>query len=660
MHTIGVLVHSLTVEYTTDILSGIVDYFNERDVRVVIGQIKNPHCSMGMFEYQNWSGTEFFFSEQVEGIIVISGDFTSHMKIDDFGYYLNVFSLGQPVVSIGAEVDISNCYNIKINCEQSYDTIIKHLKKQHKCQHIAFYSALKINSTEAKERYEAFIKAMDKNHMYYDESYFISGNFSEEVAYETMKNKYKSADEFPFDAIVASNDLIAIGCISALQEIGLRIPVDVKVVGFDDTSKSFLHNPRISTINQNLFEQGRTAAQLILKKIKTPGKHVQKQTFLDTSPLYRQSCGCIPMDNSDTIFMDSKSRIRHSKTDQERHIRTNNRYYNILSEIDIFNTIFDMVHSTNTLEVFSYTLKYIMKATQIRSMFISFYDTPITLKRPDVFVMPDKMKSVIYVNQDEDFRIYDRNYEFNPKQCLIPEKYMDSKSGTYLYHTIFSGEKNYGYLVCRIDNDHFAIDCIFMKIIINAITQAFEYSSSVNENKKLSLENEQLQQNNSSLTIQTKTDELTKLLNRRGFYEFGQRTIDMAIEMNSTGMVFFADLDGLKIINDTYGHKMGDVAIKSIAQVLSKSLRSNDICARLSGDEFGAIAVGMTHEHVEEFRKKIKNLCHEISVEKNFPFELSCSFGETEFNQQHHSLKELLATADERLYIEKRQKKMKV
>lgn len=124
--------------------------------------------------------------------------------------------------------------------------------------------------------------------------------------------------------------------------------------------------------------------------------------------------------------------------------------------------------------------------------------------------------------------------------------------------------------------------------------------------------------------------------------------------MNTKGLVIYGDMDGLKRINDTYGHEMGDAAIQCQAQVLSHSFRINDIVARIGGDEFAAVAVGMPIEQLPKLRKKIEKYSIEFSKQFNLPFTISCSIGAAEFSTEFSSLQELLSAADKELYEEKR------
>ena len=86
-----------------------------------------------------------------------------------------------------------------------------------------------------------------------------------------------------------------------------------------------------------------------------------------------------------------------------------------------------------------------------------------------------------------------------------------------------------------------------------------------------------------SLTI---IDDLTKLYNRRGFLTLAERHLKLAVRKKTGVFLLFADLDGLKIINDTFGHLEGDRALIDAADILRASFRSADIIARLGGDEF--------------------------------------------------------------------------
>jgi diguanylate cyclase (GGDEF)-like protein len=203
-------------------------------------------------------------------------------------------------------------------------------------------------------------------------------------------------------------------------------------------------------------------------------------------------------------------------------------------------------------------------------------------------------------------------------------------------------------MICRIKENKFADYNVYLKIIMNAVAQAYEYTSKIQEGRNLEREN-------SDLAMQSRMDELTGILNRRGFIEQGQAALDLLQETDTSGVIFFADMDGLKKINDTYGHEMGDKAIMLQARVLKDIFRSSDVIGRLSGDEFGIVALGMKIGYVEHTKLKIDMLCKKVSIENQLPFTLSISLGAVDL-QKSSVIKQLLSEADKELYKEKKKK----
>lgn len=287
-----------------------------------------------------------------------------------------------------------------------------------------------------------------------------------------------------------------------------------------------------------------------------------------------------------------------------------------------------------------YSMKYFLRIAGLSNMTVCLFDEPVHLLRTDVFVLPDKMHVSMIIDEAHGISQFEPSAEINPYKKIFPPQYSENLKGNYILQPIFSGETNYGYLICNLNESLLSIYAIILKILNNAIAHAYAYTK--------------LEENNSALNLESKTDELTKILNRRGFLDLGQKSIDIANEMQTYGMVFFLDLDGLKTINDTYGHEMGDLAIQTMAEALKQSLRVNDVIGRLSGDEFAVVAVGLKPQTLPKIRAKIKDLCCGLSVQKELPFTLSCSMGAVCFSSTDHNLSQLLLQADKLLYEEKK------
>ncbi len=154
MKTVAVLVPSFAVEYSLEFLAGIYDYFNEKDVRVLVAHSRYYHDSTGAFNYQYWSVINLLKSEEVDVVICASGMYTSTMSRDEIANELKSF-LNKPVISVALDFDFEECHSItqRINCDEIFYEIVNHLKTKHGCTNFAFLSANSLNSEEGNERY---------------------------------------------------------------------------------------------------------------------------------------------------------------------------------------------------------------------------------------------------------------------------------------------------------------------------------------------------------------------------------------------------------------------------------------------------------------------------------------------------------------------------
>ena len=437
-----------------------------------------------------------------------------------------------------------------------------------------------------------------------------------------MKKTLKSKADIKFDAVVCANDMMAIGCYRVLQELGLSVPGDVKVVGFDDAQFASRANPRLSTINQNIYNQGYQCAKTAFDVLE--GKELDRIIYSELQPKFRQSCGCIPVDSSEDVYKSISGDIME---ESEHLISRLKQYMNDLDERNNIIILLDILKGANTMRQFYYNLKHIIHLCSMDDMIINLYPIPVYMDYNENFVIPEKMELSMFSDILNDKEEFSPGTKFNPSNVIFSEPSLDNRAGQYVLHPIFSGETSYGYLICKVNKNKFADFAIYLKIIITTICSAIEYTNRLLETERLTNKYTELQEDNTTLTKQSKTDELTGVLNRRGYYEFGQRTLDIIQEMEHAGIVFFADMDNLKKINDTYGHDAGDEAIKLLAEVFKSVFRNNDVIGRLGGDEFGIVAPGMVIEHVPLIRKKIDDTCKKESKRLKLPYTLSVSVG---------------------------------
>ena len=509
MKVIAVLIPTFTIEYSLDILSGISDYFRGKDVKVVIIQTRIPGVNQGAFDYQYCTGFEYAKSKEVDAIISVSGLYASQMEEEKFRELLRSFE-PRPIISIALEPQTRHGYVIQADCRKCFKEIINHLKKEHGCQKIAFFSANETKSKEALERYDAFTAALDACKLTFYPDMVYDGNFTDFKAHDEIISRFKSKKDIPFDAIVCANDMMASGCLRAFEEIGVRVPQDVKMIGFDDAIIASMMSPKLSTINQDIYSQGYEAAEIADRILK--GEKMKKELLNPLVPKFRQSCGCISMEHSLPAYKNVDGEICSDINDKTNGVM---QFVNALNEKNAVVTLIDTIRGFNTLKQMFFSLKYIAQQCSISGMAVQFFKEVQIIDSETEFVLPDKVELHKFYSETKNTEIFRPGLMVDPHEKIFAARTMEDVSGIFLLNPVFMGEANYGYMLCRIKENKFADYNVYLKIIMNAVAQAYDYTSKLQEGRNLEREN-------TDLALQSRMDELTGILNRRGFIERGQ------------------------------------------------------------------------------------------------------------------------------------------
>lgn len=159
------------------------------------------------------------------------------------------------------------------------------------------------------------------------------------------------------------------------------------------------------------------------------------------------------------------------------------------------------------------------------------------------------------------------------------------------------------------------------------------------------------------LRLLSLTDELTRLYNRRGFLTLAEQQLKMAKRLKIETFMLYTDLDNLKWINDSFGHKEGDLALIAIAKILRATCRDSDIIARIGGDEFAVFPVGTTEAFASTITTRLQNNLEIYNTKENRSYNLSLSVGITRCDvESDYSIQDFLVQADKLMYEQKRQK----
>lgn len=195
----------------------------------------------------------------------------------------------QVVVSIGAP--IPNSFMVAANDEPGVFQAVAHLVKHHNRQRIAFIAG-PVESADGARRLSAYRMALESLRLPCDPALLVRGDYEARSGRDAMLQLCRFGAG-AFDAIVAANDLMAIGAMEGLRAAQIRVPQDVAVIGFDDMEEASFVSPSLTTVRQPVYEQGISAANLVLQALR--GEWPIQQPELIPAPLVvRRSCGCSP------------------------------------------------------------------------------------------------------------------------------------------------------------------------------------------------------------------------------------------------------------------------------------------------------------------------------------------------------------------------------
>lgn len=210
----------------------------------------------------------------------------------------------------------------------------------------------------------------------------------------------------------------------------------------------------------------------------------------------------------------------------------------------------------------------------------------------------------------------------------------------------------FGYLTLAISDSQYDQYSLVQESLSHIIEAAIT-------NDELSAHIRKLTRKNDTLSRISQIDEFTGLYNRRALYNRGKELFDRAIAEGKSSCFIFVDMDGLKIINDSWGHKEGDNAIKSLSDIFRRSFREHDLLVRYGGDEFVVIMTDISREALDGALERVSNQLKEFNERKKYPWTLSASWGFV-FNpagERVKSFESIIEESDINLYQQKRRKK---
>ncbi|BCB81854.1 hypothetical protein Pflav_082640 [Phytohabitans flavus] len=459
---------------------------------------------------------------------------------------------GKPVVIISHELPDLDCPVIAPDNGTGIHEAVGHLVG-HGHRRIAFAGYL--GAKDIRQRYEAYRDALRAHDIEPDPGLLFPIEDNQMSSGEAAAQVLVGAG-MPATAVITGTDANAIGLMQGMRAAGYRVPEDLAVIGFDDVRGAQYSLPRLTTVNHPVDTIGRTAADLLVRRIR--GEPVPNGTrHVHTSLVVRESCGCRRNDVTEPPALQPLTRL---EAEGRAHFRERTHLQGILSKQYVVSMDLLRAHEEDPRR-----LGWLGR-TSARAGCLGLWADRV---RPDPaldvvgFYQRDKPGAtaslMIPVSEFPPADLLDvARQDVDAVTFVVPVKMDGSDWG--LLAVVDAVETRTG--TGREPINHWAA----------LLTVALDYQQVLAT----------LREQEERLRFAAQYDHLTGLPNRALFLE----RLRAAMGDGHEFAVLFVDLDGFKVVNDSLGHAAGDALLIQVSNRISRSLRERDTAARFGGDEF--------------------------------------------------------------------------
>ncbi len=624
---IAVIVAGIDEEYQNAVLEGIFSFAKKNDVNISCFAPIGGVISISKYDLGEYNIFSLINYDRFDGVILLTNTISDPVEKERIIKQVKQSKL--PAVVFDCD-DYPEFFNIRTDNTNAMRQIVEHVIKVHGAKNINYISG-PLTNPEAEDRYRAFIGVMANNELPVDARRVFFGEFRAQDGKKAVRTFHKSSLSMP-DAIIAANDNMALAAIEELRTLGYKVPDDIIVTGFDNTFNARHYSPSLTSVDRPLEEEGRKACQVILDMI--DGKPAENEMILSAAPVYAESCGCKKCNEDDSNTY--KQNIFKRLTDCHTDISLLNRLTTDLADNDTLEDVIeDIANYIHEIHLERFCLCLCSNWDE------SFRDGWNARKKYEAQIRGYTQKMIAPL-------IIDRNRQFSVDSFNSSEMYpyRDGKGGNVsIFLPLHFREVCLGYYI--ITNSEFPLKSMLCNSIMLNISHSIE-----NIRKLLNL--------NSMIRELDKlyvNDPLCNIFNRNGFIRAADNIFNRCKRSGEKMLISFIDMDGLKLINDNFGHKEGDFALQRLASVISNCCDNNYICARFGGDEFIILGSGVHEGDIEKLENNFKKQLEKMNSIINKPYEIAASIGSTMSEVTDDLLLFTLITQADEIMYEKKKKK---
>lgn len=553
-----------------------------------------------------------------DGIIILG----ELLRVDIMREVLNrAVECDVPVVNVNNTHD--DCYCIGFDDLIGMKEMVLHVIREHGCRKINFISGFEGNK-ESMEREAAYRSALEEEGILFEQERVLYGHFylkSVEVV-----EQYLGEHELP-DAFICANDAMAMFVIKYLEDQGYRVPEDVIVTGFDHLAETEEYRPSITSVERSIAAAGVEAVK-VLQRLWS-NEEVSLQTYIPAHLILHQSCGCLKESPLDVF--DLNRRKSQEITDKDVFIR-------YLSEMWR-----DFLSVTDMEELLRAVCKY-LTYFEWDKVYFSICDDIFGRGFDDSDRYLGYSSSMVLVKYH---RGQEPEFENVYYPGILPSFRLDGEKREQLFFTpMYMKERTIGYLWMPVK--HYIRQSSTLYAFLTTVNSAISDFCLIREKDVLV----------DKLDSMYVRDALTKLYNRFGMQRYVDKILEVARRKEQKVMCIALDLDGLKPINDNYGHAAGDNAIIQVANALRQASERREICCRSGGDEYLVFGIVEHDSDATIYIRRVEDYLDEYNQMNNWPYQVKCSYGQcVRPAKEVHSLEDLVTEADRLLYEMKVRKK---
>jgi diguanylate cyclase (GGDEF)-like protein len=544
-------------------------------------------------------------STQFDGILTFRNTLTPYHGQSKLDHYLKDFD-NTKIVSIGEQSD--NYSSVCLDNYHSIQLTINHLL-EHDLKRFMYIGG-PLTNQDAKDRLNGLQDFLKQHHIQLLDSF--EGDFSYEFGFKVVNEMCQNNQVLP-EAFICANDEMAIGAYSALIAHQIKVPEEVKLVGFDDNEKGRHIEVPLTTINQGFINMVDSGLDVIRKG------HFEN-LVLPGELIIRESCGCT------SLIKAASEEYFEKKVYIEKYQQL---HQTLMDNLELQ----AQLSYTNDLNQLGIQLKRLLAHYHDFEFHICLIDkSSNSIGNPLEFTFPKRMNCFLSLI---DGQFYE-NTEFNTSDILpytIKEK---TSTRVFYVYPLRVEDVSFGYIVC---NTATAKDRRFvsLKDLLNISLNRIKMQREI-ESYKLELEN---------LSYK---DSLTRSYNHRGFHYYSEPHFKESISLGLKPALLYGDVDYLKLINDTYGHASGDIIIVAASDLLHQVFQ-NDIVARIGGDEFIVFIKDFSFNDQVSLDETLSEMMKQKNDELNQDFNFKMSFGLCVYDSsKHQHLEEMIREADNLLY----------